>query len=173
MNRNPGVNEMLALLDALKAAVETFAAREEKLNHDFEIRSAAELDAFESAKLEQQSRHAEALAAAEAALEEERNQCNTRFESRKVKINRAHSSMSQRVLSEGSSREGELKQRIRKNSTEAEHRRDNDLANAAATFEWFQQKLNESTADFSRLEKSARRAFRGYGIFRRLLRQCR
>ena len=66
---------MLALLDALKGAVEDFAAREEKLNHDFQTRSAAELDAFESAKLEQQSKQAEALAAAEAALEEERNRC--------------------------------------------------------------------------------------------------
>ena len=55
MNKNPGVNEMLALLDALKGAVEDFAAREEKLNHDFQTRSAAELNAFESARLEQQT----------------------------------------------------------------------------------------------------------------------
>src|SRR5579859_3466827 len=164
---------MLALLDALKGAVENFAEREEKLNHDFEIRSAAELDAFESAKLEQQSKHAEALAAAEAALDEARNRTNTRFEKRKVQINRAHSSLNQRVLDEGSSREGELRQKIRKNSTAAEQRRDNDLANATANFEWFQQKLNESNTNFSRLEKSARRAFRGYGMFRRLLRRQR
>jgi DNA segregation ATPase FtsK/SpoIIIE, S-DNA-T family len=171
VNRNPGVSEMLALLDALKGAVEDFAAREEKLNHDFQTRSAAELDAFESAKLEQQSKHAEALAAAEAALEAERNRCQARFEKRKVQINRAHSSMNQRVLKEGSSREGELKHRIRQNSTEAERRRDNDLANATATFESFQQKISESNADFSRLEQGARRAFRGYGMFRRLLRR--
>ncbi|HXR47988.1 MAG TPA: hypothetical protein VN784_11175, partial [Candidatus Limnocylindrales bacterium] len=173
VNRNPGVSEMLALLDALKGAVEDFAAREEKLNHDFQTHSAAEDDAFESAKLEQQSKHAEALAAAETALEEERTRCTARFEKRKVQINRAHSSMNQRVLDEGSSREGELKQRIRKNSTEAERRRDNDLANAAATFEWFLQKLNQTDADFRRLEKSSRRAFRGYGMFRRLLRRYR
>lgn len=173
MNRNPGVSEMLALLDALKGAVEDFAAREEKLNHDFQTHSAAEDDAFESAKLEQQSKHAEALAAAETALEAERARCTARFEKRKVQINRAHSSMNQRVLNEGSSREGELKQRIRKNSTEAERRRDNDLANAAATSEWFLQKLNQTNADFRRLEKSARRAFRGYGMFRRLLRRYR
>ena len=67
--------------------------------------------------------------------------------------------------------EGALKQQIRKNSTEAERRRDNELANAAATYEWFQQKLNDSDADFTRLEKNARRAFRGYGLFRRLLRR--
>ena len=75
------------------------------------------------------------------------------------------------MLEEGSEREGELKQQIRKNSTEAERRRDTELANAAAAFEGFQQKLDESDEDFARLEKSARRAFRGYGLFRRLLRR--
>ncbi|HUA39282.1 MAG TPA: FtsK/SpoIIIE domain-containing protein [Candidatus Sulfopaludibacter sp.] len=161
---------MLALLDLLKGAVEDFAAREEKLNHDFQTRSAAELDVFEAAKLEQQSKHTEALAAAETALAEARNQVNARFERRKIQINRAHSSLSQRVLDEGSSQEGELKQKIRKGSTAAEQRRDTDLANAAATYEWFQQKLSESEAEFARLERSARRAFRPYGTFRRLLR---
>ena len=72
MNKNPGVKEMLALLDALKNAVEDFAVREEKLNEDFEARSAAGLNAFESAKLEQQAKQAEALAAAETAFEEEK-----------------------------------------------------------------------------------------------------
>ena len=51
------------MLDALKDAVEDFAAREEKLNQEFEIRSAAELNAFESAKQEQQAKQADALAA--------------------------------------------------------------------------------------------------------------
>jgi len=173
VNRNPGVSDMLALLDALKGAVEDFAAREEKINHDFQTRSAAELDAFESAKLEQQSKHAEAIAAAEAALAEARSRGNARFEKRKFQINRAHSSMNQRVLDEDSSQEGELKQRIRNNSTAAERRRDNELANATAAFEEFERKLSETDADFGRLEKSARRAFRGFGLFRRLLRRYR
>ena len=68
MNKYPGVNEMLALLDSLKGAVGDFAEREEKLNHDFETRSAAELNAFESAGQEQQSTQADSLATAEAAF---------------------------------------------------------------------------------------------------------
>ena len=49
MSKNPGVNETLALLDALKGAVEDFAAREERLNLDFQTRSDKEFKAFEAA----------------------------------------------------------------------------------------------------------------------------
>jgi len=41
VNSQPGVNEMLALLDALKGAVRDFVAREEKLESDFRVQSAA------------------------------------------------------------------------------------------------------------------------------------
>ena len=170
MNKNPGVSEMLAVVDALKDAVEDFAAREERLNQEVETRSAAELNAFESAKLEQQAKQAEALAAAEAALAEEKNRGNARFEIRKVQINRAHSELSQRVFEEGSEQEGELKTKIRKNSAEAERRRDAELVDAAAAYENLQKKLDESSEAFADLEKSARWVFRGYGRFRRLLR---
>ena len=44
MNNHPGVNDMLALLDAMKNAVRDFVAREEKLNSDFRVQSAAELN---------------------------------------------------------------------------------------------------------------------------------
>ena len=172
MNKNPGVNEMLALLDTFKGAVVDFAAREEKLNQDFQTRSAAELNAFESARLEQQTRQADGLAAAGAAFEGGKKQCHARFERRKSRINRAHSALNQQVLEEGSEQEGELKQKIRTNSASAEHQRDADLANAAAAFEAFQKKLTEHGEAFARLEKSARRAFRGYGKFRRLLKRC-
>jgi DNA segregation ATPase FtsK/SpoIIIE, S-DNA-T family len=169
VNKNLGVKETLALVDTLKGAVEDFAAREEKLNHDFQTRSAAELDAFETANLEQQSRQAEELASAETAFEERKQQCQTRFEHRKARINRAHSILSRRVLDEVSGQEGELKQRVRQSTTEAEQRRNAELANAAASFENLQQKLAESSETFVHLEKRARQAFRGYGKFRRVL----
>ena len=94
-----------------------------------------------------------------------------RFERRKARINQAHSVDSQRVLEEVGGQEGELKQRIRKDTADAEHRRDAGLVDAAAAFENLQKKLEESGESVARLEKSARRAFRGYGKFRRLLRR--
>ncbi len=48
MNSLPGVNEMLALLDALKKNVRDFAAREEKLESDLRVQTAAELRDFAS-----------------------------------------------------------------------------------------------------------------------------
>jgi hypothetical protein len=169
VNRNPGVNEMLALLDALKGAFEDFAAREEKLNHDFQTRSTAEHNAFESGNLARQSKLADELASAEAAFAEEKRQRNARFEKRKVRINQAHTVLSRRVLDEVGGEEGNLRQKTRKNLAEAERRRDVELANAAAAFKGLQQQLDGSIEVFAGLEKSARRSFRGYGKFRRLL----
>ena len=41
MNSHPGVNEMLAVLDALKSAVQTAVVREEQLDREFRAQSAA------------------------------------------------------------------------------------------------------------------------------------
>jgi DNA segregation ATPase FtsK/SpoIIIE, S-DNA-T family len=170
VNRNPGVNETLALLDALKSAVEDFAAREERLNLDFQTRSEKELALFESANNEQQSRQADALAVEEAAFERAKRRCQARFERRKIRINQAHSVVSQRVLNEVGGQEGELKQRIRQETADAERRRDTELAACTTAFDDLQKKLEENGESLARLEKSGRRAFRSYGKFRRLLR---
>ena len=55
MNSLPGVNEMLALLDALKKNVRDFVAREEKLESDFRVQTAAELRDFASRNQAQES----------------------------------------------------------------------------------------------------------------------
>ena len=149
MNRNLGVNEMLALLDALKGAVEDFAAREERLNRDFQTRSAAELNTFEAASQLRQSRLAGELSAAEAAFETEKNARTARFERRKVRINRAHSVLSRRVLDEVGGQEGNLRQKARKNLAEAERQRDVELADAAVAFGDLQKKLDESSEVFA------------------------
>ncbi len=46
MNSQPGVNEMLALLDTLKSIAAEFVDREEKLEKDFRARSAAAQNAL-------------------------------------------------------------------------------------------------------------------------------
>ena len=79
---NLGVNEMLALLDALKSAFQDFAAREEELNGEFRARSAAETKAFEAATQEQALRLSERFAGAETGLEAEKKNCRARFEKR-------------------------------------------------------------------------------------------
>jgi hypothetical protein len=165
---NLGVNEMLALLDALKGALQDFAAREEKLNGESRARNAAETKAFEASTQEQASRLSERIADAETGLEAEKKKCRSRFERRKARITQAHLTCNRQVM-EGTDLEGRRKHRLQKSALDAERKRDTDLANAAATLENFKIKLAESREAFVVLGKTARSAFRGYGKFRRLL----
>ena len=47
MSNQPGINDLLAELDALKSVLADFARREEKLNQEYRARSGAELSAQE------------------------------------------------------------------------------------------------------------------------------
>ena len=87
MNSLPGVNEMLALLDALKKNVRDFAAREEKLESDFRVQTAAELRDFASRNQAQESAAVALELNAATALKNEKDQCQSRFERRKAWIN--------------------------------------------------------------------------------------
>ena len=169
MNSHPGVNEMLALLDALKSAVRDFVAREEKLNGDFRSQSAAELNAFAARNEVQEAASAAQEEKMASALATEKERLLSRFENRKARINRAHAAVSKRVLGEISERDTEWKDRTQQGVQSAELRRDEDLANATTAYNQFQQALAIAGDELARLETSARGAFRGYGKFRRLL----
>ena len=169
MNSNPDANEMLALLDTLKGVVRDFAAREEALNHEFRARSNAELNAFEFKSRSLESKLTAHSAAAEIALEEEKKRREAGFQKRKAAISRAHIAAKKRLGDKVNEQEGRLNDRIRENSALAERRRDQELSDAVATFENLQDKLAASGLALDRLEKTARKAFRGYGKFRRLL----
>ena len=127
MSSHLGINGTFALLDRLKSAVQNFAAREEKLTGEFRVRFAAETKAFETAREEQASWLTEGLAGMEATFETKKDESRSKFESRKTRINQAHTTASKRVR-EGV---GGFDQRIRENLTQAERDRDAELANAA------------------------------------------
>src|SRR5277367_3620645 len=59
VNSQTSISEILALLDALKAAVRDFAAREEKLESAFRVQSAAASEAFASRNQAQAAASAE------------------------------------------------------------------------------------------------------------------
>ena len=169
MNSNLGVTETLALLDRLKGAVEDFAAREEQLNHDFRVRSAAEAKAFDAASKEQEAEQSDVLARAEAGFAARKSKCQSSFDQRKRRINEAHKRLHKSALEDVSAQEGGRKHRLQESAIEAERRRDADLAGAAAQLEQFNQRLAESSQSLSLLERRAYRAFRGFWKFRRLL----
>src|ERR1017187_9228774 len=160
---------MLALLDALKKNVRDFAAREEKLESEFRVQTAAGLRDFADRN---QAQEAAAMAQdldAATALKNEKDQCQSRFERRKAWINSAHAAVSRRVMNQIGEQDTQWKDRTQQGVQQAEIRQDEELANASATFEKFQQQLAEAGDGLNQLETAARSAFGGYGKFRRLL----
>jgi DNA segregation ATPase FtsK/SpoIIIE, S-DNA-T family len=166
---NPGVKEMLALLDALKSAIRDFAAREEKLNGDFIAQSAAAARLSDEAGVKRTETLADAVDRENAAFEERKVRCQTNYANRKARINQVHAAVRKRVMDEIGERHGQLKYRIQASTLEAERRRDDALANTVSTLENFRNDTAESAGALDELTRSARRAFSGCGKFRRLL----
>ena len=76
------LNEMLALLDALKSTARDFAAREEKLSGEHRAASAAGLKLADEAAVERTAKLAEAMDGENAAFEDRKNRCRSAFENR-------------------------------------------------------------------------------------------
>jgi len=169
VNSLPGVTEMLALLDALKANVREFAAREEKLEADFRVSTAAELRDYGARNEAQEASAYERQVNAAAALKTEQDACQLRLVRRKDWINRAHAAVSRRVLDEISTQDVQWKERTQQGVQEAEQRRNEALAAAGAAHEDFGLRWHEADQELARLEASARSSFRGYKGFLRLL----
>lgn len=160
---------MLALLETLKSAMRDFAAREEKLNSDFHTRSGVEIKAFQAAKETQTAGAAEAMAKAETDFQSAKEKRQARFEQRKARLNLAHNNARKRVLDEISKQEADIKYAVQTGSLDAERVRDEKIAAGAAAFEDFSRRANETNDRFAALETSARKAFFGYGGFKKLL----
>ena len=169
MNSRPGVNEMLALLDTLKGVAAEFVDREEKLEKDFRARSAAAQNALSNGNQTQESAAAASELNAADTLEMDKQGLQSRFETRQARINRVHAAISGRLLGAISDSDAGWRNRTQQGVQAAELRRDEELANATTAHETFQQNLAAAGNLQTRLETKARRAFRGYWRFRRLL----
>jgi len=169
VNKLPGVNETLALLDTLKGVIRDFVAREEKLESRFRVLSAAEADAFSNRSQVQ----AEAAATRETntadALEMEKKRIQSRFEKRRERINRANVAVNQWVQDAIRQCDAEWKDRTQEGVQAAELHRAEELAIATTTYNHFQQNLAAAGEELTKLEMAALGAFRGYGKFRRLI----
>ena len=169
MSNHPGANEMLALLNELKASVHEFAAREESLAVDFRAGSAMATRACEAAVDAHAAQVSQAIAGAEAGLQTEKARAEARFEQRKRWINQAHFSARKRALENIRQQEGRAKYKVQEGTLRMERQRETELATAASVRQEFHARLEQSRQDSARLEHAARSAFRGYGKFRRLL----
>ena len=169
MSNTFGAKDLLALLETLRGAMRDFAAREEKLNSDFRTRSGVEIRAFEVAKEKQTTSAAEGMTKGEADFQSAKEQCHARFERRKARLNRAHNNARKRVLDEISKQEADIKYAVQTGSLEAERVRDDKISATAAALEDFNRRATETNDRFAVLEISTRKAFRGYGGFKKLL----
>ena len=173
MNSQPGVNEMLALLDALKSTVRDFVVREEKLNSDYRLQNSTEQIAFAKRNELQESAAVAKEMDAEAALKMDKELLQSRVEKRKDRISRALAAVSQRVSGAISRCDAEWKERTQQGVQAAEIHREEELVNATAAYNDFQQKLAAAGEELTRLEAAVHSAFRGYGKFQRRLKPNR
>ena len=169
MSDNPGVNEILELLNRLKGVVRAYAAKEDQLGAEYRFQCAQEAKAHEAANWHLQARLAEEAANAEAAFASATAQCQAHLEKSRERMAQAHRASRKQALEKIEQWEGRGKYEVQKSVMETERRRENDLAGAAVRWEEFNRKLEERKAAFVPLEAAARKAFRGYGAFRRWL----
>ena len=164
---NPGVKEMLAVLDALKRAAQDFAERERKLNIDYQAQAATAARLREEAELKRTENLAETVDRERGAYEERKRERQMAYDSRKALITRAHAAVRKRAMDEIGERHGRLKNRIQAGTLDAERRRDEALAGTVTTLENFRQAVARNSERLAALAKSARGAFGGR--FRSLL----
>src|SRR5581483_528046 len=163
---------MLVLLDALKDVVRDFAAREEKLSGDYQLRTAAAIKLSDDAVAAHTKKLADTLEAENIARESGKNNLQFRFENRKLKINRAHAAARKVVMDAIAGEHGQLKEKIQQNTQQAEYQRDQALAETVVTLENFRVKVADAHEKFEELTQRARKTLGG-GTVKDLLAQKR
>jgi hypothetical protein len=160
---------MLALLTALKTAVQDFARREERLNGGHRSKITAENKSYETAATTHARHASEALAATKIELQDGKARTQVHFEKRKRWINQAHFNSRQRAMDQIRQQEAHARYRVQEGSVGAERHRDAELTRAATAHQEMHQNLQQTRQAFATLEASARSVFLGYGAFGKLL----
>ena len=166
---NLGVKEMLALLDALKSAVQDCAAREERLNGERRAQSSAAARLSDEATVKRTEKLADGVDRENAAFEAQKIRLQNDFDNRKARVARAHAAVRKRIMDEIGELHGQSKYKIQSSTLEAERLRDDALAQTVVTLENFRHATAQGAEALDKLAKSARRAFGGCGKFRRWL----
>ena len=169
MNNNPGINDLLAELDTLKSVLTTFARREEKLNQDYRLRANAELSAQETRLRMVEEKITDFSAQAELDEAQKLHDHTLRCQARTQRIYAAQAALKKRIEADFEALDSQLGNAVRDQTASTEQQRDQELARELAAHEDFQQKLNASAATLEQLTAAARKAFGGYGAFRRLV----
>jgi DNA segregation ATPase FtsK/SpoIIIE, S-DNA-T family len=169
VSENPGIREVLALLDRLRDTVREFVAKDQALREETERKAATAIQRVESATQQEAARQAKATAEVRAAAEAERSRCEAQFEARSRRIQEAERASQKRAMEAIDHEEGRAKYQLQKATLQAERKRDLELANATAVWEEFSGRLNRMREGFVALEYDAHRVLGGYEKFRQWL----
>ena len=163
------MEQTLELLTRLKAAVEDFAHRETALEQEFRNRAARENMRREEAVTTESGRLETRIAELTVECEAAKAALTAKHARRKAWITRARTLSKEQALERIEARTGSQKYILQKKLMQAERDRDAALANASAACSQFKGDLTAEDEHFVALELSARKAFGGYGSFKRRL----
>ncbi len=164
-----GVKEALELLNRLKATVRELSARGDKLNQEFQVRTAHELRQRHGVLQQQAGEVTAALQKSEEDFALAQSAAAEKFERRKALIGRAFQSSKEKALANVETQMGARKYDLQKKMLQSDRDRTNGLAAAAAAFEDFKSNLAAEQVALAVVEDKARRSFKGYGRFGALL----
>jgi hypothetical protein len=164
---NPGANEVLERLDALKNSVRDFAAKEEKLNGAFYVRTAAELEEFDAETKRQTEILAGRIDDEESIFQTAKESIQSRFERRQAGIMRAHSGVRNRMVGDITAEESRRQQQNQTARQASEQQREADKIAAENAFQETSRRIAELRAALAETERDSRKAFRGHSAFHR------
>ncbi len=169
MSSDLGLDKTLELLDRLKGTVNDFAAREEKLEHEFRTRTAGDAQRRDEAIENEVNGLAAAINKADVACESGKKEAEAQFEKRKSRIGHARTTSKEQALSRIENHTGALKYELQKKLMQTDRDRESAMANAASALENCKNNLTQEQGNLAVLEKRARTLFVGHGKFNRAL----
>ena len=164
----PGVIQTLELLESLKSTVRDFAAREEKLSHEFAIRSAKIRQGHEVALEELNAQLTADLGKADLDLQIASDAVEAEHARRKTKITHAHRRARKYRLDNVDTQEGVRKHRLQTETLQNERGRTEGLQTTEKNYEEMKLCIAGDQQALAALEQKAHSSFAGYPSFRRL-----
>jgi len=166
---NPGINDILAELDALKSVLADFARREEQINQQYRSKSNAELSTHEARLRALEQKLTDFSTHAETHEHQSEQKLLDRYHARTKRVYARQAAMKRRLSGEFDILDRQLDDAVREQTTLGEQQKAQALAQELAAYQDFTQKLAASGATLDELTLTAQKVFRGYGNFRKML----
>ena len=172
MSKHLSASQTVELLQQLRAIVEDFASREEKLNRDFRVRIEGMENRFADHRSDLENRLSQQLAEEETRSQAARDLLNSRHERRKSWISKAYGASKRQGAQRIDHEEGRRKYHVQKGQLAARRTREESLTANDSRFADFNRQLSETRDGFLDLERRAQKSFRGYRSLRKRLQRA-